>query len=260
MNTSGNNPRTYSMLQKPKPVILCVDDERVIIESLRTELGEILGDSYVVEISESGEEALELCRDLIHEGREIPVVICDYIMPKMKGDELLAEMHILSPATKTILLTGQATTDGVTNAVNSADLYRYIAKPWEPEDLAITLREAIKSFRQELDLDQRIRELENEREKVVKERKVIDTLSKILNEKISELEIQKRELEQISRELNITTIEKILIEQEAEKMSRTLTALENSLTNNLFIRSVLHSLVNMLQIQLSVDRRENSII
>lgn len=241
-------------------MILCVDDERVILESLKVELKEIFGSDYSIEIAESGSEAFELFETLMQENREIPIVISDYIMPKMKGDLLLSRIHTLSPTTKTILLTGQATTEGVTSAVNSANLYRYIAKPWELEDLALTLKEAIKSFQQEHDLAARRRELENERKKVNKERKVIDTLSKILNEKISELEIQKHELEQISKELNITTIEKILIEQEAEKMSRTLSSLQNSIRNNLFIRSVLHSLVNMLQIQLSIDRRENHVI
>jgi response regulator RpfG family c-di-GMP phosphodiesterase len=243
-----------------KPIILCIDDEKTILESLKKEVKEIVGDACTIQLAETSLEALDYCHELLGNGGEVPVVICDYIMPQMNGDELLAEIHRLSPMTKTILLTGQTASAGLTNALNSASLYRYIAKPWESEDLVLTVREALKSYQQEKDLREHIHELEDERVKVTRERKVIDTLSKILTDKIEELEKQKGELEEVSKELNITTVEKILIEREAEKMSRLLSSLQNNLKNNLFIRSILHSLVNMLQVQLSIDKRENGLI
>jgi len=70
-------------------------------------------------------------------------------MPGMKGDQVLKEIHELSPGSLKILLTGQASIDGITNAINNAKLYRYIAKPWDKDDLVLTVKEAIKSFLQE---------------------------------------------------------------------------------------------------------------
>src|SRR5919202_463142 len=132
-----------------KPVILCVDDEATVLESLEIELSKALGDEYLIEIAEGGEEALELLEELLEEEQEIALVISDYIMPKMKGDELLKQIHAVSPKTLKILLTGQADIEAITNAINYAKLYRYIAKPWQAEDLKLTVTEAIYSYVQD---------------------------------------------------------------------------------------------------------------
>jgi len=129
-----------------KPVIICVDDEKVVLDSLSKELEFSLGDDFVIEPAESGEEALELLQDLINENKDIPVLISDQLMPGMKGDELLKEVHNILPTTRKILLTGQATMNSVVNAINQAQLYRYIAKPWDATDLKLTVQEAAKSY------------------------------------------------------------------------------------------------------------------
>jgi signal transduction histidine kinase len=129
-----------------KPVILCVDDELILLESLRDELREAFGQDYLVEIADSGKNALELIDELLAEGYEIPLVICDYIMPDIKGDELLKQIHQVLPTTFKVMLTGQATIEAVANAVKYARLYRYIAKPWQQEDLKLTVSEAIYSY------------------------------------------------------------------------------------------------------------------
>ncbi|MCS7076983.1 MAG: SpoIIE family protein phosphatase [Bacteroidia bacterium] len=130
----------------PKPVIICVDDEKVVLDSLSKELELSLGDEFFIEPAESGEEALELIDDLIKQGKEIPVFISDQLMPGMKGDELLKEVYRVSPDTRNILLTGQATMNSVVNAINQAKLYRYIPKPWDATDLKLTVQEAAKSY------------------------------------------------------------------------------------------------------------------
>jgi len=73
-------------------------------------------------------------------------------MPDIKGDELLARIHDLAPDTLKIMLTGLANTEAVGNAVNQAKLYRYISKPWESEDLKLTVKEAVRSYEQEKQL------------------------------------------------------------------------------------------------------------
>ncbi|MCU0543537.1 MAG: response regulator [Oscillatoriaceae cyanobacterium Prado104] len=135
-----------------RPVIICVDDEVTILTSLKSELRKDFGEQYRVEIAEGGEDALELLEELIEDGDEIPLIISDYIMPDMKGDELLRRVHELSPKTLKVMLTGQATIEGVANAVKYAKLYRYISKPWQNEDLKLTVTEAIHSYVQDKEL------------------------------------------------------------------------------------------------------------
>ncbi|HKI90384.1 MAG TPA: hybrid sensor histidine kinase/response regulator [Draconibacterium sp.] len=142
-----------------KQVIFCIDDEEIILEALEEQLHTIFGDEYAIETSDSGEDALEFFKEMLEEGIRIPVVIADYIMPGMKGDKLLKEIHSLSPGSLKILLTGQASIEGISNAINNAQLYRYIAKPWDKDDLVLTVKEAIKSFFQELKIRKQNEEL-----------------------------------------------------------------------------------------------------
>jgi two-component system, NtrC family, sensor kinase len=129
-----------------KPVIICVDDDSMILIHLQMELMDALGDEYLIETAEGGEDALALFNELLKDDYDIPLVISDCIMPGMAGQALLKRVHALSPKTFKILLTGQTTTEAVIDAVNHANLYRYIAKPWQTEDLILTVQQAIESY------------------------------------------------------------------------------------------------------------------
>lgn len=156
-----------------KPVILCVDDESIILNALKDQLQRKFGSDYDIETSDSGTDAIEFIQELMNDNVDIPLVIADYIMPGMKGDELLKQIHEISPETLNILLTGQANIEGVTNAVNFASLYRYIAKPWGEDDLELTGKEALKSFYQKREIRQKndeLQELNASLEQKVKER------------------------------------------------------------------------------------------
>ena len=132
-----------------KPVIICIDDEPTILDSLKIQLKKAFDDEYIIETAESGEEALELLAELIEDEYEVTLVVSDYLMPKMRGDELLKRIHEISPKTIKIMLTGQADLEAVTKAINSAKLYRYIAKPWHTEDFKLTVKEAVNSYFQD---------------------------------------------------------------------------------------------------------------
>ncbi|MEW6493788.1 MAG: adenylate/guanylate cyclase domain-containing protein, partial [Cyanobacteriota bacterium] len=132
-----------------KPVIICIDDEPTILDSLKIQLRKSIGNEYLIETAEGGEEALDLLEELLANGYEIALVISDYLMPGIKGDELLSRIHIISPKTLKIMLTGQADLEAVANAINNAKLYRYIAKPWQVEDMSLTVKEAINSYLQD---------------------------------------------------------------------------------------------------------------
>ena len=129
-----------------KPVIVCVDDEKFILDSLRTTLSQAFGEDYLIEIAEDGADALEVVKELLADGREVPVIISDYVMPQMRGDELLRHIQIISQKTLKIMLTGQANIEGVTNAVNEADLYRFISKPWNNAQLVQIVEKAIQNY------------------------------------------------------------------------------------------------------------------
>lgn len=162
-------------------VILCIDDEPIVLNSLKEQIQQGFRGDYTVEIAEGGEEGLEIVEDLINEGAEIQIVIADFIMPGLKGDVLLSKIHQKLPSVKTLLLTGQASIEGVSNAVNNANLYRFISKPWERDDLILTLREAVKSYEQEktiLKQNDELLELNSNLEKKVEERtKQLDELN-----------------------------------------------------------------------------------
>lgn len=132
----------------PRPTILCVDDEPIVLQSLRDQLRRGLGRTVDIEIAESGEEGLEVLADLAEDGVSVPVVVSDQLMPGMRGEAFLAEVHRRDPRVLTILLTGQATADAVGAAVNEARLYRYIGKPWEERDLLLTLERALDAYAQ----------------------------------------------------------------------------------------------------------------
>ena len=143
-----------------KPVIICIDDEPTILDSLKIQLKKALGDEYIIETAEGSEDALELLEELLADKYEIAVVISDYLMPAIKGDELLKRIHEISPKSLKIMLTGQADLEAVTNAINHAKLYRYIAKPWQTEDLSLTVKEAVNSYLQDKKLEEQNAQLQ----------------------------------------------------------------------------------------------------
>jgi response regulator RpfG family c-di-GMP phosphodiesterase len=165
-----------------KQSILCVDDEKFVLNSLKEQLKSKFGSKYSIELAESGEDALEIFNELQDENIEIPLVISDYIMPGMKGDELLKTIHKQHPNTITILLTGQATITGVVNAINQANLYRYINKPWETEDLSLAVLEALKSYNKDRQIEEQNKRLQlQNQELLLWTESFVKTMSKVID-------------------------------------------------------------------------------
>ncbi len=183
-----------------KPVLRCVDDEEMILLSLKDQLREHFSDDFRIELLENGEDALELAKDLLSTSVDIPVIICDQIMPGIKGNELLRKLHTLSPKTFNILLTGQADAGAVGDAVNFANLYRYIAKPWEETDLVLTIKEALRSFYQDKQLEEQNRALKEMNENL--EALVTDRTSEVVRQK-EEIQKQMRSIEKQREDLQI---------------------------------------------------------
>lgn len=126
--------------------ILCVDDEKIVLDSLQQQLKTGFNNEYMCEIAESAEEAWEVIEELVDDGFKVILVISDWLMPVVKGDKFLVDVHQKFPDTSTILLSGQADESAIQNAYENASLHAYIKKPWKPDELLKTVQEAIQSM------------------------------------------------------------------------------------------------------------------
>jgi signal transduction histidine kinase len=161
MNSFVNLTSNSSAKPLPKPLaILCVDDEAIVLDSLKEQLKRRFP-NCAIEIAESGEEALTILQELQAENYDLALVISDQLMPGMKGDQLLRQVHQQAPQVLTVLLTGQASSEAIGNAVNGANLYRYIAKPWDETDLGLTVLEALRRYSQDVQLTAQNAELQS---------------------------------------------------------------------------------------------------
>ena len=111
--------------------ILCVDDEQNVLRSL-TRL--FLDDPYEILTAASGAEGLLI----LDQTGTVPVVISDYRMPGMNGVEFLSEVRKWWPETVRIVLSGYADTGAIVSAINEGQIYRFVAKPWNEDELQVT--------------------------------------------------------------------------------------------------------------------------
>ena len=132
-----------------RSTIICVDDEKLLLNMLYQQLQKWFGKKYSVKKAANATEALQILDECIALGEDVSVFISDYIMPITKGDELLTMVKERDPRIKRIMLTGYSAIDGIVNAINKAGIYRYISKPWDNKDLMLTLLEAIKAYEQD---------------------------------------------------------------------------------------------------------------
>ena len=129
--------------------ILCVDDEQVILTSLTEQIRSHFGKRFSYETALDGEEALEVLDELCEEGIKTIVIVSDWLMPGMKGDELLVQIHQRFPKTVKVMLTGQADSAAVERAKREANLYSYLQKPWSREELLQVLEDGLKSLKED---------------------------------------------------------------------------------------------------------------
>ncbi|MGB3267547.1 MAG: response regulator [Microcoleus sp.] len=128
-----------------KPVILCVDDEVVVLNSLKIQLKKEFGDAYLYEVAENADEALEIIEELKQEDEnEILVIVSDWLMPGIKGDEFLILVHQKYPQIVKVMLTGQADEMAIERVKEQANLHRCLYKPWDGNELVETIKSGLK--------------------------------------------------------------------------------------------------------------------
>ena len=123
--------------------ILLVDDEPLILTTLRIHLRHLLGPDVCLLCASSGAEAIEVVDEHIAQGGEIALMIVDYQMHPMTGSELLELLNERLPDARKVMLTGQADLDAVVESIRRVQLFRYMSKPWDPADLERTVHEAM---------------------------------------------------------------------------------------------------------------------
>ncbi len=133
-----------------KPKILIVDDEQLVLNALHRTLGK----SFDVLLSLSGRSALQILRE-----QTITVIVTDQRMPEMTGVELLNKAMELQPNAKRILLTGYSDREAMIAAINQGQIFHYLQKPWEPEELNHIVQQAVQMSQLEMENVRLISEL-----------------------------------------------------------------------------------------------------
>lgn len=130
-------------------IILCVDDEKITLDALGHQLMRYFHELYEYEFAESGEEALKLVRELEESGKTVSLIVADQIMPGMKGDELLTTLQQSHPQMIKIMLTGQASLESAINVINQANIYKYVRKPWDEQELMQVIEKGLQRYQLE---------------------------------------------------------------------------------------------------------------
>lgn len=123
--------------------ILCVDDEVVILDSLKEQLKRKFGDRFIYEVAESADEAWEVIKELQEEEIQVIAIVSDWLMPGIKGDEFLIQIHQQFPKLITVMLTGQADEAAIQRAKEQANLHACLYKPWTEQELTQIITSAL---------------------------------------------------------------------------------------------------------------------
>ncbi len=157
-------PRIERLLDYREYPLLFVDDE---IENTRIfEL--TFRRDFQIRVAKSGEEALQS----LHQ-HPAAVVLSDHRMGGMSGVELLAKVREVDPKTVRILVTAYGDASTLSEAINNGWIYRYLPKPWTPDEMRLTLRNAIDHYA-----------LDREREHLLTELEILNRTSKLLNREL----------------------------------------------------------------------------
>ncbi|MFO0965165.1 MAG: hybrid sensor histidine kinase/response regulator [Gemmataceae bacterium] len=138
------------MARSAKHCLLVVDDEPDLVQSVK----DLLRFDYKVLCATRASDGLALM-----EKEKVHIVMSDQRMPEMTGVQFLSRLKEKYPDTIRLLFTAYADLQAVTDAINQGNVYRYISKPWEPEELKTVLRQAVDFYELQEERRQLIREL-----------------------------------------------------------------------------------------------------
>jgi DNA-binding NtrC family response regulator len=123
--------------------ILIVDDEAILLVAIRQELRLSLGSDYVYETAFTAEAGLAALEELEAKGVNVAVIVSDWLMPGMRGDEFLRIVHERYPEMKLVLLSGHADTAHMESLARELDLYAFLSKPFANRALSTIVKKAL---------------------------------------------------------------------------------------------------------------------
>jgi len=135
-----------------KNAILIVDDQPEILNALER----LLKEENVVHTTTSGHQALDMLRE-----HEFALILADQRMPLLTGVEFFTEAIRIQPDAIRILITAYADINASIEAINKGQIFQYISKPWEPEELRLIVRRAIEKYallKENRELNRRLKE------------------------------------------------------------------------------------------------------
>src|SRR5256714_10924805 len=120
--------------QQPRrrPAIVVVDDEPAVLAAVARDLRRGFGERHRIVRATSGEEALDVLRELVRRGEQVALLVADQRMPGLSGTDYLVRAREIVPSAKRVLLTAYADTQAAIQAINEVDLDYYLLKPWDP--------------------------------------------------------------------------------------------------------------------------------
>ena len=117
-----------------KPIIITVDDEAEVLNSIERDLNKQYYQNYRIIKAESGESALNIVKQLKSRNDEVALFLVDQRMPNMSGTDFLQEVHVFYPLAKKVLLTAYADKESAIQSINDVGLDYYLTKPWHPPE------------------------------------------------------------------------------------------------------------------------------
>ena len=140
--------------------VLCVDDEALLLKSLKRLLSK---EPYELMTASNGQEALELIAE-----HDFAVVVADQRMPEMNGTELLEQVKIHSRDSIRVILSGYADLDIMMDSINKGNVYMYLKKPWNDDKLKAAIRQCIVHFETTKQNDTLLEHINFQREEILK--------------------------------------------------------------------------------------------
>ncbi|MFN5306516.1 MAG: response regulator [Bacteroidota bacterium] len=124
-------------------IILLVDDEFILLESLRIQLGNILPNHILLESAMSGEEAIQLIDEFELAKQELLLVVCDFHLTDMKGTDILKHAMKKYPEIRKIILSGQSNAEQIEDFKNEFPKTTVLDKPWNFEKIKAVVDEIL---------------------------------------------------------------------------------------------------------------------
>lgn len=123
-----------------KPVILLIDDDKSMLNSLMDQLRSAFKSDYTIEAVQTIPEAREVLNMMAEQNIVVKLIISDWLMPPDRTNQLLVDIYKQYPNIILVMLSGYADEDAVEHARKNANLRAFIRKPWDEDELVQEVR------------------------------------------------------------------------------------------------------------------------